>query len=371
MENRQQQQDLEMMRRAMCLAERGRGWVNPNPLVGAVVVKEGRIIGEGWHQRYGDWHAERNALRACTQDPAGATMYVTLEPCCHTGKTPPCTEAILEHRIARVVVGLTDPNPLVAGKGLAILQEAGVEVVTGLLEEELREQNRIFLHYISTGMPWIVLKTACTLDGKIATHTGSSRWITGEPAREQVHRMRAQYAGILVGIGTVLADNPMLDCRLEGNFRQPIRLVADSRARLPLTSRLVQTADRFRTVLVCGEFAPDDRLQALREKGVEVWQLSGERVQPEELARKAAQQGIDALMLEGGGTLNEAFLQADLVREYCLFLAPKVVGGADAPTAVEGKGVGQMTAAWALNQLEVTRYGDDLCITGRFPTRIK
>ncbi len=357
------------MMRAMALAARGSGWVNPNPMVGAVIVRDGRILGEGWHKRYGDWHAERNALLACTEDPAGATMYVTLEPCCHTGKTPPCTDAILESGIARVVVGLRDPNPKVAGKGIRILEEAGVTVEMAGMEDLLEEQNRVFLHYITTGLPWVVFKTATTLDGKIATVTGNSRWITGESAREEVHRMRATYPAILVGIGTVLADDPMLDCRLEGAVRQPVRLVADSMARIPLESRLVQTATQFRTVVIHGTAAPQDRLEALRERGVETWGLSTERVEALALAQKVAAAGLDAILLEGGGTLAASFLQADLVREYCLFLAPKVVGGKEAPTSVEGLGLARMADAWQLEQITVDRFGEDLCIRGRLPMK--
>lgn len=362
-------QDREYMMRAMALAARGSGWVNPNPMVGAVIVRDGRILGEGWHKRCGDWHAERNALLACTEDPAGATMYVTLEPCCHTGKTPPCTDAILESGIARVVVGLRDPNPKVAGKGIRILEEAGVTVEMAGMEDLLEEQNRVFLHYITTGLPWVVFKTAATLDGKIATRTGNSRWITGEAARAQVHCMRATYPAILVGIGTVLADDPMLDCRLEGAVRQPVRLVADSMARLPLESRLVQTATQFRTVVIHGTAAPQDRLEALRERGVETWGLSTERVEALALAQKVAAAGLDAILLEGGGTLAASFLQADLVREYCLFLAPKVVGGKEAPTSVEGLGLARMADAWQLEQITVDRFGEDLCIRGRLPMK--
>ena len=207
-------EDLIYMRRAIELADRGCGFVNPNPLVGAVIVKNGKVIGEGWHERYGQWHAERNALHAAEEDTTGATLYVTLEPCCHYGKTPPCTEAIIEHKIAKVVVGIADPNPLVAGKGMALLREAGIEVVCGVEEERIREQNRIFLKYIETGMPWVVLKTASTLDGKIATYTGDSKWITGEESRAKVQEMRACLMAVVVGIGTVLADDPMLNCRI-------------------------------------------------------------------------------------------------------------------------------------------------------------
>ena len=218
------------MNRARILADRGRGWVNPNPLVGAVIVKDGRIIGEGWHERYGGLHAERNAFKQCTEDPAGATLYVTLEPCCHYGKTPPCTEAVIENRIARVVVGLLDPNPLVAGKGIEMLRKAGIVVETGVEEEKLREQNRVFLKYITTRRPWIVMKTAMTLDGKIAAYTGDSHWVTGEESRKKVQEMRSVLMGIMVGSGTVKADDPLLNCRLKGEVRQPVRIIVDSTA---------------------------------------------------------------------------------------------------------------------------------------------
>ena len=213
--------DIEYMNRAIALARKGTGWVNPNPLVGAVLVKDGRIIGEGWHERCGGLHAERNAFRNCRESAEGATLYVTLEPCCHYGKTPPCTEAVIENRIARVVVGLTDPNPLVAGKGIAQLRAAGIEVVAGVEEAAIRDLNRVFLKYITTGLPWVVLKTAMTLDGKIAAYTGDSKWVTGEAARHRVQEMRSEHMAIMAGIGTVRADDPLLNCRLEGDVRQP------------------------------------------------------------------------------------------------------------------------------------------------------
>ena len=227
--------DEAFMARALALAERGTGWTSPNPLVGAVIVKDGRIIGEGWHTACGQPHAEREALAACDEDPAGSTLYVTLEPCCHWGKTPPCTDAILEAGIARVVVGALDPNPLVAGQGCAQLREAGTVVETGVLEEGCRHLNEVFFHFITTGRPLVVLKYAMTLDGKAATRTGASRWITGPEARERVHRDRHRFAAIMVGIGTALADDPALTCRLEGGpWRQPLRIVVDSQGRLPL-----------------------------------------------------------------------------------------------------------------------------------------
>ena len=265
------QEDIEYMRRAMELAERGVGFTNPNPMVGAVIVKGGKVIGEGWHERCGEWHAERNAFKNCKVSAEGATMYVTLEPCCHYGKTPPCTEAIIEHGIARVVIGMEDPNPLVAGKGIAFLREAGIEVVCGIEEEALREQNRVFLKYISTRLPWVALKAAMTLDGKIATRTGDSKWITGAEARAYVHELRHRFMAILVGIGTAVADDPLLNCRIEGRgVRQPIRVVVDSNARLSLESQLVQTAEEYRTIVAYTRFAPEERVKALREAGVEM-----------------------------------------------------------------------------------------------------
>ena len=231
----------QFMKRAIELAKQGVGWTAPNPLVGAVVVKNGRVIGEGYHRKYGELHAERNALAACTEDPAGATLYVTLEPCCHYGKTPPCTEIIIEKKIAKVVIGSRDPNPKVAGKGARILREHGINVVEDYMREACDALNPVFFHYITTKTPYVVLKFAMTLDGKIATRTGASKWITGEAARNHVHQLRGRYAGILAGIGTVLADDPMLNCRIDG-AHQPLRIILDSHLRIPMGSRLVRSA---------------------------------------------------------------------------------------------------------------------------------
>ena len=230
--------DTDYMRMALELAKRGMGRTSPNPMVGAVIVRDGQVIGQGWHARCGDLHAERSALKNCTEDPAGATMYVTLEPCCHQGRQPPCTEAVLAAGIARVVVGSDDPNPLVAGKGIGILRRAGVTVETGVLKEACDDLNRVFFHYIRTGRPYVVMKYAMTLDGKIATRTGASRWITGEAARRRVHEDRHRYSAIMAGVGTVLADDPLLTCRMEGG-RNPIRVICDTHLRTPLTSRIV------------------------------------------------------------------------------------------------------------------------------------
>ncbi len=358
--------DIEYMNRAMELAERGRGWVNPNPCVGALIVKEGRVIAEGWHERYGGLHAERNAFKHCVEDPAGATMYVTLEPCCHYGKTPPCTEAIIEHRIARVVVGLLDPNPLVAGKGIAILREAGIAVEVGVEEEKLRLQNRIFLKYITTRRPWVVMKTAMTLDGKIAAYTGDSHWVTGEDSRRKVQEMRAALMGIMVGIGTVKVDNPMLNCRLEGDVRQPVRIVVDSRASISLDAQLVQTARDYRTWIVHTESVEEEKLRSLQACGVEtiLCRSRAGRVDLQDLTKKIGQLGIDSVLLEGGGELNEAFLQEGLVDEVYTFIAPKLIGGKEAKTPVEGTGIARMQEAIVLNSVSVEKIGADVVVRG-------
>lgn len=354
------------MRRAAELAMRGEGWVNPNPLVGAVVVRNGRIVGAGWHERWGGAHAERNALARCSESPAGATLYVTLEPCCHHGKTPPCTEALIDAGIARVVVGMEDPNPLVAGKGVARLRAAGIEVVCGLMEPELRYMNRIFLKYIEKRRPWVVLKSAMTLDGKIAARTGDSRWVTGEEARRRVHAMRCRHMAILAGIGTVEVDDPMLDCRLEGDVRQPVRFIADSSARIGLDTQLVHTAGRLRTVVAHTPYAPAPRIGLLRKAGVETWCCAEEqgRVDVGDLLRRMGEQGIDSLLVEGGGTLAESFLMGGFVDEVCMFVAPKIVGGRDAKTPVEGEGVARMADAVRLHDLRVEAVGDDLMLSG-------
>ena len=363
--NMVRQEDIEYMRRAIELAERGVGFTNPNPMVGAVIVKGGKVIGEGWHERCGEWHAERNAFKNCTVPAEGATMYVTLEPCCHYGKTPPCTEAIIEHGIARVVVGMEDPNPLVAGKGIALLREAGIEVVCGVEEEALREQNRVFLKYISTKLPWVAMKTAMTLDGKIATRTGDSKWITGAEARAYVHELRHRFMAIVVGIGTAVADDPLLNCRIEGRgVRQPIRVVVDSNARLSLDSQLVKTAGEYRTIVAHTRFAPEERVKALRETGVEMLLCKEKEglVDVRNLLELLGQSGIDSILLEGGGSLNYTFLSEGLADELYAFIAPKIVGGMNAKTPVEGAGMEKMADAINLELENVLNIGHDVLL---------
>ena len=363
--NMVRQEDIEYMRRAIELAERGVGFTNPNPMVGAVIVKGGKVIGEGWHERCGEWHAERNAFKNCTVPAEGATMYVTLEPCCHYGKTPPCTEAIIEHGIARVVVGMEDPNPLVAGKGIALLREAGIEVVCGVEEEALREQNRVFLKYISTKLPWVAMKTAMTLDGKIATRTGDSKWITGAEARAYVHELRHRFMAIVVGIGTAVADDPLLNCRIEGRgVRQPIRVVVDSNARLSLDSQLVKTAGEYRTIVAHTRFAPEESVKALREAGVEMLLCKEKEglVDVRNLLELLGLSGIDSILLEGGGSLNYTFLSEGLADELYAFIAPKIVGGMNAKTPVEGAGMEKMADAINLELENVLNVGHDVLL---------
>ena len=335
----------QFMKRAIELAKQGAGWTAPNPLVGAVVVKNGRVIGEGYHRKYGELHAERNALAACTEDPAGAILYVTLEPCCHYGKTPPCTEIIIEKKIAKVVIGSRDPNPKVAGKGARILREHGIEVVEDYVREACDALNPVFFHYITTKTPYVVLKFAMTLDGKIATRTGASKWITGEAARNHVHQLRGRYAGILAGIGTVLADDPMLNCRIDG-AHQPLRIILDSHLRIPMGSRLVRSAKEYPLLIVCNESTRDreegaSRIQKLEEAGAKVWTLPEKNGHPDlnVLMQRLGEEKIDSVLIEGGGTVNEAALKAHIVHHVYAYIAPKIFGGEDAKTPVEGSGI--------------------------------
>lgn len=335
----------QFMKRAIELAKQGAGWTAPNPLVGAVVVKNGRVIGEGYHRKYGELHAERNALAACSEDPAGATLYVTLEPCCHYGKTPPCTEIIIEKKIAKVVIGSRDSNPKVAGKGARILREHGIEVVEDYMREACDALNPVFFHYITTKTPYVVLKFAMTLDGKIATRIGASKWITGEAARNHVHQLRGRYAGILAGIGTVLADDPMLNCRIDG-AHQPLRIILDSHLRIPMGSRLVRSAKEYPLLIVCNESTRDreegaSRIQKLEEAGAKVWTLPEKNGHPDlnVLIQRLGEEKIDSVLIEGGGTVNEAALKAHIVHHVYAYIAPKIFGGEDAKTPVEGSGI--------------------------------
>lgn len=365
------EEDIRYMRMAIELAERGRGWTNPNPVVGAVVVKEGKIIGEGFHERYGELHAERNALADCRkrgENPETATIYVTLEPCCHYGKTPPCTEAIIEAGIKRVVVGAKDTNPLVGGKGIALLREHGIEVTESVLEEECRKQNRIFFHYIENKTPYVVMKYAMTLDGKIATASGKSRWITGEKARMHVHNLRHELMGIMVGVGTVLTDNPSLNCRLHCSLqgkKNLIRIICDSALRTPFESRVVQTAGEQKTILAC--LAQEaEKKKLYEEAGCEIIELPEKdgHMDLKALMRELGSRGVDSILLEGGGTLNASALQSGIVHEVHAYIAPKIFGGAEAKTPVMGQGIDTPAEAFQLEDIRLEQLGEDILLVG-------
>ncbi len=365
----QNTKDQEYMRLALELAKRGTGHTAPNPLVGAVIVKDGRIIGEGWHERYGEPHAERNALKNCREvrheSPKGATMYVTLEPCCHYGKQPPCVDAVLEAEIARVVIGCGDPNPLVAGKGTAILREHGLEVCEGVLEDECAALNKIFFHYIRTGTPYVTLKYAMTLDGKIAAHTGAAKWITGETARHHVHEQRALTTAIMVGIGTVLADDPLLTCRLPENptAKNPTRIICDTNLRTPLNSQIVRTASEIPTIIAtCTHDA--ERHAPYIQAGcriIEAPQQNG-HLDLKALLQILGKNGIDSLILEGGSQLNWSALQAGLVQRVQAYIAPKLLGGETAPTPIGGSGFATPAEGVQLKNCAITRLGEDFLL---------
>lgn len=360
--------DLNYMRMAVRLAEGGGGWVNPNPLVGAVIVKDGRVIGQGFHERFGGPHAERNALANCSENPEGSTLYVSLEPCCHHGKTPPCTDAIIASGISRVVVGMPDPNPLVSGKGLELIRSAGISVESGLLEDEIREQNRFFIKYISQKKPWTALKSAMTLDGKIASKTKDSKWISCEESREYVHGLRSRFAAVAVGSSTAIADDPLLNCRLEnGDVHQPLRIVIDSRAKLPCASRIAQTALEFPAMVACTDEAPSGRIKDLERTGIEVLVCASKdgRVDLDDLLQKLGSKGIDSLLVEGGGNLNYSFLNQGLADELYLFVAPKILGGASAVTPVEGEGFGNVADAISVEYQEIIQMGTDILIRAK------
>lgn len=356
--------DAFYMNRAIELAENGIGWVNPNPLVGAVIVKDGRILAEGWHRKIGGLHAERNAFAACKEDSAGATMYVTLEPCCHYGKTPPCTEAIIEHKIARVVVGLLDPNPLVAGKGMEILVNNGIVVDVCPDAGRFKFQNRIFLKYITHSRPWVVLKSAMTLDGKIATYCGDSKWVSSKESRDYSQSLRAKYMAIMVGSNTVRLDNPTLNCRLKGNVRQPIRIVVDSKAMIDLNSNLVLTAKDFPLIVAHTSEVSLDKINELRDRGVEtlLCKTCDNRVDVEDMLALLAKRGVDSILLEGGGELNYSFVDKNCVDEVCFFIAPKMVGGRNAKTPVAGEGKQMMRDALCLSDVSTKMIGGDILV---------
>ncbi|WP_407370862.1 bifunctional diaminohydroxyphosphoribosylaminopyrimidine deaminase/5-amino-6-(5-phosphoribosylamino)uracil reductase RibD [Carnobacterium sp.] len=353
------------MRMALDLARKGKGWTTPNPLVGAVIVKGGRIIGQGYHQKYGQPHAEVNAIASAKEDVTGATLYVTLEPCSHFGKTPPCSDLLIDKNIKRVVVGTLDPNPLVAGKGIERLRNNGIEVVTGVLEEESQKLNEIFIKYIVTKEPFVVMKNAMSLDGKIATVTGESQWISGESSRKQVHSLRHELAGIMVGIETIIKDDPQLTSRTL-NSRNPIRIVVDSQLRIPIASKVLTQQDKAKTIVATTKRANNEKLDTLKQMGIEVivTKEKCERVDLRELMKVIGAKGIDSILLEGGANLNFSALEEGIVDKIQSYIAPKIIGGKEAKTAVEGAGIQLLKNAFQIDRMTPVMVGEDLFVEG-------
>lgn len=354
--------DEKYMLLAIELAKQGEGHTAPNPLVGAIIEKNGKIIGAGYHEKYGEPHAERNALTNCIEDPEGATIYVTLEPCCHHGKQPPCTEAIVAAGIKRVVVGSRDPNPMVSGKGNAFLREHGIEVIEDFMKEECDKINGPFFYFIQNKMPYVVMKYAMTLDGKIAAYTGESKWVTGEVSRQHVHSLRNRYTGIMVGVGTVLADNPELTCRIEGG-RNPIRIICDSHLRTPLDFKIVETAKEVPTIIGTCE-ADESKHQPYIDKGCQIIVIPEKdgHVDVKVLLEKLGERKIDSILLEGGGTLNWTFVKEGLINRVATYVAPKIFGGADAKSPVEGVGFPNPAAGMELEIVNISDMGEDILI---------
>ncbi|NMB34946.1 MAG: bifunctional diaminohydroxyphosphoribosylaminopyrimidine deaminase/5-amino-6-(5-phosphoribosylamino)uracil reductase RibD [Firmicutes bacterium] len=363
--------DERYMWMALDLARRSCGKTNPNPMVGAVIVKGGEVVGTGFHKKAGDQHAEIVALSEAGDKARHATLYTNLEPCSHQGRTPPCTEAILHAGIRRVVLSMVDPNPLVSGQGIRKLKEAGIKVKVGVLEEKARRLNEIFIKYITTKMPFVMVKAAMSLDGKIATTTGESRWISGEKSRKFAHHLRAASDGIMVGINTILRDDPLLTVRLgDEGVANPARIIVDSRGRMPLNSKVVKTARETKTILATTELAAPEKIDTYQEAGVEVLVLPsrGEQVDLQELLLALGEKEISALLVEGGGTLNYSFLNEGLIDKVYFFIAPFLLGGEKAPTPVGGAGIYKLKESWKVQDLELKQLDDDLLIIG-YPVR--
>ena len=359
--------DNYYMRRALELSKKAVGLVNPNPLVGAVIVKDNRIIGEGYHEYFGGPHAEVNAFTNAKEDVEGATMYVTLEPCSHYGKTPPCADAIVRNKISKVVIGMIDPNPVVAGRGIEILRSNGIEVITGVMDTEIKKLNEIFIKYITIKEPFCIMKTAMTMDGKIATSTGDSMWISNQKSRAYVHELRQMVTGIMVGIGTVLKDDPELTTRREGKISiNPIRIIIDSKAKIPLEAKVLQCDEKTKTIIVTTKFAEETKIKAIEQKGAEVivTPTKNNRVDLNYLMRVLGEMGIDSILLEGGSTLNYSALEAGVVDKVITFIAPKIFGGTSSKTPVGGEGIEYVKDSILLTDTEVTKFNEDIMIEG-------
>lgn len=358
--------DEKYMRLAMQLAGNAIGRTSPNPLVGAVIVKDNRVVGCGWHRKAGTPHAEVHALNQAGELAQGADVYVTLEPCAHYGKTPPCAKALVEAKVKNVYGGLLDVNPKVAGKGFKILENAGIHVEYGFLQDELRKQNEVFFKWIEHKKPFIVLKAAMTLDGKIATATGQSKWITNETSRAYGYKLRDIYDGIMVGINTVIEDNPMLTARVDGG-KNPIRIVVDSSLRIDINANVVQDKSA-KTIIATTDKADKDKILKLQAQDVDVIVVDkdeNDKVDIEKLLDILGQQNICSILVEGGATLSGSFVAKKLVDKVYFFIAPKIIGGKEAKTPVAGTGILNLQEALTLKDIQIEKLEEDILIIGR------
>lgn len=352
--------DIKHMKRALELASKGAGFVNPNPLVGAVIVKDDKVIGEGFHERFGGPHAEINALNSCVESAEGGTVFVTLEPCSHFGTTPPCADALIKSGIKKVVCAMPDPNSLVAGKGLTRLKEAGITVVSGVLAGEAEKLNEVFIKYITTRQPFVILKSAVTLDGKIASPAGDSKWISNDKSREYVHMLRHKMAAVMVGINTVLCDNPLLSARIPGG-RDPVKVIIDSRLRISPDAKLFESAAE--TIIVTAENADKDKINIIKKNAtVLLMPLENGFIPLKSVADELGRRNIDSILIEGGGTLNSRALEEKIVDKLVIFMAPKLIGGKDALTFFEGPGIDKMRDAIKLRHDNVFKSEGDIVI---------
>ncbi len=355
-------EDDRWMKRALRLAEKARGRTSPNPMVGAVLVKDGKVVGEGYHAKAGEAHAEVIALEHAREEARGATLYLNLEPCAHYGKTPPCAPRVVEEGVKRVAIGMEDPNPLVRGKGIEILRRAGLDVRVGVLENECRRLNEAFCKYILQKMPFVILKVAATLDGKIGDRDGDSKWISGEASRRLVHRLRDQVDGVLVGIGTVLKDNPLLTSRIKGG-RDPYRIVLDSRLRIPDEANVIGTSPS-RAIIAVTELASREKIEKLERKGVRILMIDSKegRVDLKACLSKLGEIGMMSLLVEGGSQVNGSLLDEGLIDKFFLFLAPKLIGDPQAPGIFDGRGASRLQEAAALREIKAKRVGEDVLL---------
>lgn len=352
----------QYMKLAIDLAKQTIGQTSPNPVVGAVIVKNHEIVGMGAHLKAGEPHAERHALEMAKNNAVGATMYVTLEPCSHYGRTPPCADVVIESGISKVVIASTDPNPKVAGKGIEKLRQAKIDVEVGVMKKEADQLNHVFFHYIRTGTPYVTLKTASSIDGKIATTTGESKWITGEEARLDVHELRYEHDAILVGVETVLKDDPLLTTRLNEGGKSPIRIVLDRQLRIPVQARMLHDKEAETWIMTTSR-APLDKITQLEKESVKVFILKDESLSIEELLQKLGKEQVTSLLVEGGGTVNDSFLRAGKFQRLVKYLAPVVIGGSRAQSSFSGEGIESLMNAPRLSLLSVISLGEDLKLT--------